>query len=176
MRDLLANRAIAQKEVLAAETELAVATAALEQARATQDDVARRLRLFGVNVEQREALATLRSPIDGEVVEIAVAPGEYRSDTAAPVIAVADLARVWVVAVGSRRARSHASRPASASRSRVAAYPDEPSRDASRASPARSIPRRAAAQVIAELDNPAPTAQAGDVRARPVCRARPDPS
>ena len=75
VRDLLANRAIAQKEVLVAETELAVATAALEQARATQDDVARRLRLFGVNVEQREALASVRSPIGGEVVEIAVAPG-----------------------------------------------------------------------------------------------------
>ncbi len=64
-RDLLANRAIAQKEVLVADTELAVATAALEQARATQDDVARRLRLFGVNVEQQEALAACgrRSPV-----------------------------------------------------------------------------------------------------------------
>ena len=84
VRDLLANRAIAQKEVLVAETELAVATAALEQARATHDDVARRLRLFGVNAEQPEALASVRSPIGGEVVEIAVAPGEYRSDTASP--------------------------------------------------------------------------------------------
>ena len=58
VRDLLANRAIAQKEVLVVETELAVATAALEQARATRDDVTRRLRLFGVNAEQREALAS----------------------------------------------------------------------------------------------------------------------
>ncbi len=98
VRDLLANRAIAQKEVLVAETELAVATAALEQARATHDDVARRLRLFGVNAEQREALASVRSPINGEVVEIAVAPGEYRSDTTSPAVTVADLARVWIVA------------------------------------------------------------------------------
>ena len=36
VRDLLANRAIAQKEVLVVETDLAVATAALEQARATR--------------------------------------------------------------------------------------------------------------------------------------------
>jgi cobalt-zinc-cadmium efflux system membrane fusion protein len=97
-RDLLANRAIAQKDVLVAETDLAVATAALEQARATEDDVARRLAFFGVNAEQRDALATVRSPIAGDVVEVAIAPGDYRTDTAAPVITVADLAHVWVTA------------------------------------------------------------------------------
>lgn len=98
VRDLLANRAIAQKEVLAAEMELAISTAGLEQARATRDDVARRLRLFGVDPEQQEAVATVRSPIAGEVVEVSVADGEYRSDTAAPAITVADLDRVWIAA------------------------------------------------------------------------------
>jgi cobalt-zinc-cadmium efflux system membrane fusion protein len=98
VRDLLANRAIAQKEVVTAETSLAEATAALEQARATEDDVTRRLQLLGVEVQQSGGLAAVRSPMDGEIVELAVAPGEYRSDTAAPVMTVADLSRVWVVA------------------------------------------------------------------------------
>ena len=51
-RDLLANRAIAQKDVITAETALAEATAALEQARATEDDVTRRLQLLGVDVAE----------------------------------------------------------------------------------------------------------------------------
>ena len=124
VRDLLANRAIAQKEVLVAETELAVATASLEQARAASDDVARRLRLFGVTGEQPEALASVRSPIAGEVVEIAAAPGEYRSDTASPAITVADLARVWIVASvpESVVARIQTGQAVTIT---VAAYPDE---------------------------------------------------
>jgi cobalt-zinc-cadmium efflux system membrane fusion protein len=151
-RDLLANRAIARKEVLAADTELAVATAALEQARATQDDVARRLRLYGVNAEQQEALASVRSPISGEVVEIAVAPGEYRSDTAAPVMTVADLARVWVVASvpESAVARIQTGQPVTIA---VAAYPDE-SFEGRVARVAGALdPDTRSMSVIAELEN-----------------------
>ena len=97
-RDLLANRAIAQKDVLTADAALAEVNAALEQARAIEDDVNRRLRLLGVDVQRQEGLITVRSPMAGEVVDITVAPGEYRSDTAAPVMTIADLSRVWVVA------------------------------------------------------------------------------
>ena len=124
VRDLLANRAIAQKDVLVAETELAVAMAALEQARATHDDVSRRLRLFGVNADQAEALASVRSPINGEVVEIAVAPGEYRSDTTSTAVTVADLTRVWIVASvpESALARIQTGQPVTID---LAAYPDE---------------------------------------------------
>jgi cobalt-zinc-cadmium efflux system membrane fusion protein len=152
VHDLLANRAIAQKEVVVAETELAVATAALEQARATRDDVARRMRLLGVNAEQREALAAVRSPISGEVVEIAVAPGEYRSDTAAPAMTVADLARVWIVASvpESALARIQTGQPVTIN---VAAYPDEPF-DGRIARVAGALdPETRSVRVIAELDN-----------------------
>ena len=48
VRDLLANRAIAQKEVLSAETVMAQSKAALEQALAGRDDVARKLGLLGL--------------------------------------------------------------------------------------------------------------------------------
>jgi cobalt-zinc-cadmium efflux system membrane fusion protein len=152
VRDLLANRAIAQKEVLVVETDLAVATAALEQARATQDDVARRLRLFGVNAEQRDALASVRSPIGGDVVDIAVAPGEYRSDTAAPAVAVADLSRVWIVASVPEASIARI-QPGQSVIIAIAAYPDE-SFEGRIARVASGIdPETRSVRVIAELDN-----------------------
>ncbi len=38
----------------------------------------------------------MRAPIDGKILEVNVAPGEYRTDTAAPLMTVADLATVWI--------------------------------------------------------------------------------
>jgi membrane fusion protein, heavy metal efflux system len=151
-RDLLANRALAQKDVLAAVNEMAVATAALEQARATEDDILRRLQLFGVNALQPDALATLRSPISGEVIDIAVAPGEYRSDTAAPVMTVADLARVWIVAAvpESALARIQTGQPVTVI---VAAYPDEPFEGRIARVAGALDPETRSVRVIAELEN-----------------------
>ena len=170
-RDLLANRAIAQKEVLVAETDLAVATAALEQARATYDDVGRRLRLFGVNVEQREGLASIRSPIDGEIIEIAAAPGEYRGDTAAPVVAVADLARVWMVASvpESALARIQIGQPVTIA---VAAYPDQRFEGRVTRVAGALDPDTRSVQRHCRTHESAPDAQAGHVRAGPLCRPR----
>jgi cobalt-zinc-cadmium efflux system membrane fusion protein len=152
VRDLLANRAIAQKEVLVVETELAVATAALEQARAARDDVARRLRLFSVNAEQQEALASVRSPIGGEVVEIVAAPGEYRGDTASPAVTVADLARVWVVASvpESALARVQTGQVVTIS---ATAYPDEVFEGRITRVAGTLDSETRTARVIAELDN-----------------------
>ena len=42
----------------------------------------------------------MRAPIDGTVLELSVAPGEYRTDTAASLMTIADLSR----RVGQRRA------------------------------------------------------------------------
>jgi cobalt-zinc-cadmium efflux system membrane fusion protein len=163
-RDLLSNRAAAQKDVLAAENELAVATAALEQARATEDDVMRRSRLFGVIDDEQGASATLRSPIPGEVIEMAASPGEYRSDTAAPVIAVADLARVWVAASVPESAlgRVQTGQPVSMS---VAAYPDQRFEGRITRIAGALDPETRSARVIAELDNP-------DRRLKPAMFAR----
>jgi cobalt-zinc-cadmium efflux system membrane fusion protein len=97
--DLLANRAIAQKEVLAAEAAVAQAKATLEQALASRDEVLRKLQLLGLepgNIDQQ--WITVRAPVPGKVVEIATGPGEYRNDTAGPVLTVADLSIVWVSA------------------------------------------------------------------------------
>ena len=153
-RDLLSNRAIAQKDLLAAENELAVATAGLEQAHAVDDDVARRLRLFGVSANQRDAVAQLRSPINGEVIEMSVAPGEYRSDTAAPVIAIGDLARVWVVASVPENAlaRIQTGQPVTIT---VAAYPDDLFEGRITRVAGALDPETRSVRVIAELENTA---------------------
>lgn len=97
-RDLLANRAIAQKEVLAAETVVAQARASLEQASASRDESLRRLTILGLQPGSMDQLVTVRAPVPGKVMEISVLPGEYRSDTAAAVLTIADLSTVWVSA------------------------------------------------------------------------------
>lgn len=152
VRDLLANRAIAQKDVLAAETALAEATAALEQARAAEDDVTRRLHMLGVDVEKRGGLLTVRSPMDGEVVEMAVAPGEYRSDTAAPVMTVADLSRVWVVASVPESGLADVQTNQRVTIS-LAAYPDQVFEGRVARVAGGLDPETRTAKMIAELDN-----------------------
>jgi len=98
VRDLLLNRAVAQKEVLAAEAVVAQSEAALEQALALRDESLRKLRLLGLEPGAQDQSITLRAPVSGKVVEVSAAAGEYRSDTAAPVLTVADLSTVWVAA------------------------------------------------------------------------------
>jgi cobalt-zinc-cadmium efflux system membrane fusion protein len=153
VRDLLENRAIAQKEVITAEASLAEATAALEQARATEDDVTRRLQLLGVDVRQSGGLAALRSPMDGEVVELAVAPGEYRSDTAAPVMTVADLSRIWVVASVPERELGRV-QTGQQVRITVSAFVDQPFEGRVARVAAALDPETRTGRAIAELENP----------------------
>jgi membrane fusion protein, heavy metal efflux system len=97
-QDLLANRAIAQKEVLAAETALAQTKASLEQAMAARDEALRKLRVLGLSGTDKEQLVKVRAPVPGKVVEISVTAGEYRNDTSMPVMTIADLNTVWVSA------------------------------------------------------------------------------
>lgn len=97
-KDLFTNRAIAQKEVLAAETVVAQAQAVLEQAQAMRDEALRKMQLLGLQPGSMQQLVTVRAPVPGKVVDVAVAPGEFRSDTTAPVLTIADLSTVWVSA------------------------------------------------------------------------------
>jgi membrane fusion protein, heavy metal efflux system len=98
VRDLLANRAIAQKEVLASETVVAQAQASLEQASASRDEAMRKIRLQGLQPGSMDQFITVRAPVPGKVVDVAVAPGDYRNDTSAAVLTIADLSTVWVAA------------------------------------------------------------------------------
>jgi cobalt-zinc-cadmium efflux system membrane fusion protein len=97
-RDLLEHGAIAQKEVLAAETAVAQERANLEQALAAREEALRRLQILNIDPDGVDSLLTVTATVPGKVVEVSVSPGEFRSDTGAPVLTVADLSTVWVAA------------------------------------------------------------------------------
>src|SRR5215813_10663646 len=91
-------KAIAEKEVVGARNDLAQATAGLEAARALREQARRKLELLGLTTRSARQLVLVREPISGKVIEINVAPGEYRgavsshSDTTtAPLMTIADL-------------------------------------------------------------------------------------
>jgi RND family efflux transporter, MFP subunit len=104
-KDLYEHRAIAQKEVLAADNVVVQSRAAVEQARAVvaqaeagREQVRRRLETFGLDDSGRESRITVRAPINGKVLELAVVPGEYRTDTSVSLMTIADLSRLVVTA------------------------------------------------------------------------------
>lgn len=93
--DLYEHRAIAQKEVLSAESILTQAKAGVEQAEAQQQQALRKLQLLGIKPGVFGQKVTVRAPSSGKVLEMNVAPGEYRNDTSAPLMTIADLSSVW---------------------------------------------------------------------------------
>jgi cobalt-zinc-cadmium efflux system membrane fusion protein len=97
-KDLFANRAIAQKEVLAAETLLQQAQADVEVAEASRDEALRRLELLGLRPGTMQQLIAVPAPVSGKVLEVMVTPGEFRSDPASPTLTIADLSTVWIAA------------------------------------------------------------------------------
>ncbi|HYZ85743.1 MAG TPA: efflux RND transporter periplasmic adaptor subunit [Bryobacteraceae bacterium] len=98
IRDLFEHEAAARKDLLNAEAQLVEAQSSLEQARVAATQARRRLEMFGVNAAEFGQRMTVRAPISGKVLEMNVVPGEFRTDTAASVATIADLASVWVTA------------------------------------------------------------------------------
>jgi cobalt-zinc-cadmium efflux system membrane fusion protein len=94
--DLFEHNAIAKKEVLNAENARAQAKAGLDQSLALDEQASRRLTMLGLKPGAFGQRIEVRSPLAGKVLEIAVAAGEYRNDTNAPLMTVADLRTVWV--------------------------------------------------------------------------------
>jgi membrane fusion protein, heavy metal efflux system len=93
-RRLFADQATAYKEVLQAESEDTKAAAALARAQG-------RLEVLGIDpaAHAMRSRFVLRSPIEGIVVERpALAGMEVRADSGAPLVTVADLSRLWVLA------------------------------------------------------------------------------
>jgi membrane fusion protein, heavy metal efflux system len=97
-RDLLEHGAAAQKDVLAAQNERVQAQGALETARAGREQARRKLELLGLQPTAFRQPVIVRAPINGTVLDVGVAPGEYRNDTTAPLMSIADLTRVWLSA------------------------------------------------------------------------------
>jgi cobalt-zinc-cadmium efflux system membrane fusion protein len=153
VRDLFEHRAIAQKEVISAEAALAQARADAEQASAAMQESLGRLDILGLKPGAFQQEISVRAPVSGKVLEISLASGEYRNDTSAPVMTIADLSSVYIVAdvpeslirlvtVGERIEVSLAAFPGETFSARVARISDAVSADT------RTI------QVIAELANP----------------------
>lgn len=98
VKDLYAGRAIAQKEVVSAEASLAQAKSAMEQAQAAQDESLRRLDIMGIKPGETNPTIQVRAPLAGKILELSVAAGEYRNDTSAPLMTIADLSTVFMAA------------------------------------------------------------------------------
>jgi membrane fusion protein, heavy metal efflux system len=96
--DLYQHSAVAQKEVLNAGSIRLQSEAALGQADAARRQAAARLDILGLEPGKFKQPVRVRAPMSGKVLEVVVAPGEYRNDTNAPVITIADLSTVWISA------------------------------------------------------------------------------
>lgn len=96
--DLFRGDAIAKKEVLAAETALSQAKAAVAQSETSRGQALARLDLLGLKPGQTRPRITVRAPLSGKVTEFNVVAGEYRNDTSQPVMTIADLSTVWAAA------------------------------------------------------------------------------
>jgi len=94
--DLFEHNAVAKKDVQAAESALAQAKATLEQARATGEQSLRRLTVLGLSPKGFDQQVVVRAPLSGKVLELSVVPGEFRNDTTAAFLTIADLSTVWV--------------------------------------------------------------------------------
>ena len=94
--DLFEHNAVAKKDVQAAESALAQAKGGVQQTLAAREQTARRLAVLGLKPGDFKQEVVLRSPLSGKVLELSVVPGEYRNDTSASVMTIADLSTVWV--------------------------------------------------------------------------------
>ena len=97
LADLFQHNAVARKEVLTAENAVAQARAAVEQSQAALEQAQRKLDLLGLQHAFGQKVV-VTAPSSGKVLEMSVAPGEYRNDTNTPIITIADLSTVWVSA------------------------------------------------------------------------------
>ncbi len=98
LKELHENRAAALKDVLAAQNDAAQAQAAVELAQNAREEARHRLELLGIDPASPSTQVTVRAPLSGKVLDLSVVPGEYRTDTNAPLMTIADLGTVWITA------------------------------------------------------------------------------
>ncbi len=118
-QDLHEHKIVAKREVEQAEKDLQAAQADLES-------VTARLRTLGLN-PQTDKLGQpleIHSPISGRVVEISATAGEFRNDSNAPLMIVADLSTVWLTANVQEKDIRHLSKGQQVS-AVLAAYPGD---------------------------------------------------
>jgi cobalt-zinc-cadmium efflux system membrane fusion protein len=153
LRDLHQHRAAALKDVLAAENELAQAQAGLEQTRAAAEESLHRLQMLGLEAGKHTHEVIVRAPIAGKVLEISVAPGEFRNDSSASLMTVADLHSVWIAAQVPESEIRHI-RAGEAVEVELAAYPGEVFHARVRRIADTVDPQTRTVKVQAEIANP----------------------
>jgi len=97
-RDLFENRAIAQKDVLAAQSAAVQAKGDVTQAESAVVEARKKLEIFGLQPESADQTTTVRAPVGGKVLDLTVVAGEYRTDTTVPLMTIADLSSVFMAA------------------------------------------------------------------------------
>ena len=93
---LVDKGAVAEKELIAAQSVVAQSEPAVRQAEALTSQALRRLQILGVQPGAVGQKLTLRAPISGKVLELGVTASEFKNDTAASLLTIADLSTVWV--------------------------------------------------------------------------------
>jgi cobalt-zinc-cadmium efflux system membrane fusion protein len=78
--------------------ELEEASTEFEIAQSEMDGALQKLRIMGIEEDQIAKPLIVRSPINGRVVDLNVAPGEFIADPDEPLLIIADLSQVWVIA------------------------------------------------------------------------------
>jgi len=100
--DLYEHSAVAEKDLLQAQNDRETARSAYEIAQTVREQTARKLQLLQLKPNEFHQGVQVRAPLTGQVLEVNVAPGEYRAaisfhtDTTAPLMTIADLSTVWV--------------------------------------------------------------------------------
>lgn len=94
--DLYEHQAVAQKEVLSAQTTASLTKATVEQAKSIRDQARRRLELLGLKSGAFDQRVVVTAPISGKVMEVSVVEGEFRNEINTPLVTITDLSRVWV--------------------------------------------------------------------------------
>lgn len=100
--DLYEHKAVAEKDLLQAQNDLAAAKSSYEIAQAVREQTWRKLQLLELKPTEFHQAVRVRAPLTGQVLEVNVAPGEYRAaisfhtDTTAPLMTIADLSTLWI--------------------------------------------------------------------------------
>jgi membrane fusion protein, heavy metal efflux system len=97
-KGLFEHEAVAMKDVQAAENVLVQAKTAADQSVAALEQARRRLEILGLNPADVKHTVDVAAPISGKVLELNIAPGEYRNDLSASLMTIADLSTVWISA------------------------------------------------------------------------------
>ncbi len=163
-RDLYDHGAAPKKDVLNAEAEVARTEADLKESLAGKQQSRRRLTILGLKPCEFGQQVVVRAPISGKILEISAVPGEYRNDTSAPLITIADLSTVWVAA-GVPESSIRLIKPGERVAIELSAYPGEVFQGRVRRVADTVDPVTRSVEVLTELKNP-------DGRFRPEMYAR----